>query len=663
MVRHEDAGAIPTSSAGGVKDALDYIGREGRWEEKSDIEREMTRDDLRLLERHDTDYGVERALDYIGREGDFAEKGRERQFDATYWGQDGPLDRAEVARKMTEAGCYMQSIVTVDRRYAERLELDSKEAFERLVRRTWTQQAQEWTKRDAPTERMFQHADKIDWVASYHTDANASLHVHVYTWGQAGDMEPGDRVSQTSTRKGKELIYRQGYARIWAERNEYHTYLRNISRLNMQRQLGMEIDPKAVEREHLKAERNGWRERVAQKVDFDIKKHPEVERLQFKLRTELEQGHGRLSKNYSAGAVTRDLIRAVEKASPSADEIKRSLDRAAEVKADIYGYTSETYRDRDVMLKRDREDYLSRLVPAVEKACLQTHRPEQLRLEQAAPRLAQKVEPVQIKREQTPRQAQKVEFKVPDWVKERSQSASQPEQGQRSSRIEGDAATKHGMTRKQAQQFSREFYGIARQMRDMGVKDYDSAPKQVRQRVDRYAKAYSSAKGYKCSEKWKRTVFDRAQMLSKDLREPVKVPPEQKQRLAREFVAVSRTIKSTGADSWERAPESVRKAVFDYAQHSSDAHGYACTEKWTRDVFDRAKDFSGRLNDAPDMGAERHQQSQRVMANLAFSQLSSIAQAVSAATASTGGRSARPAISRHRSHGYEQEQKLRLAQG
>lgn len=110
---------------------LDYAARRGRFAERGEIEREPTRADEEAMRSN-----AERALDYISREGDFAWKGAGRQVDASLWDVSGPISREEALRSMTKAGCYIESVLSVDRRHADALGLSDKESMQRLVQST-----------------------------------------------------------------------------------------------------------------------------------------------------------------------------------------------------------------------------------------------------------------------------------------------------------------------------------------------------------------------------------------------------------------------------------------------------------------------------------------------------------------------------------------------
>lgn len=360
LVRHNADGA--EAAKGNASRAVDYISRGEDHAGRGGVEREPTQRDIELARERELENARE-ALDYIAREQEYARKGAERQLDATLWGERGPMTRDEALRSMSAAGTFMSSIVTVDRRYADGLGLNSKQAFQELMRSTWRENAERWG--------VFRYPASIDWVAAYHTDAERSLHVHVYTWGREGDMSPGQTVSREGTRAGKEVIYSRGYAEIRRQRDERRTFLRDLSRQNISRQLGGEVDERRVAKLHSLARERGWDERVPDRPDWDRERSPDVVRLVARVSEGLDGGHGRLGRNYAAGAVSRDLVRALEKASPATRAIRDGIAHCDAVGADLKGYTSDAYKGRGDVIKRGREDYLSRLVPTVERACME----------------------------------------------------------------------------------------------------------------------------------------------------------------------------------------------------------------------------------------------------------------------------------------------------
>ena len=349
LVRHGNEnynwGAAPTS-----RQAIDYAGRKNEYEHEGEIDRELTDDDKQLNERN-------LALDYIGRQGVFENKGAERQVDCTYWNEFGTIDYERALSEFLSTDYYMHSIVTVQRKYAEQLNLSTKQDFQRLIRATWRDNVDAW--------EMFEHPEDVRWLACYHTDADKSLHCHIYTFGRPGDLQKGQQVSREGTRAGKEQIFKTAYTDYILERNERSTFLRDASRQNIIRQLDGRVDERRVLQLHRQAEEHGWKERVPDAPDWQPNKT--TERLIKKIENNMREGKGSLSRDYASGAAARDLIRELEKISPATKQFAQEQKRCSIQKAELKGFDSDKYRGRDDVIRSDRRDYLKRLVPTVER--------------------------------------------------------------------------------------------------------------------------------------------------------------------------------------------------------------------------------------------------------------------------------------------------------
>lgn len=351
-----NSGAVPVSMA---STANDYIGRYGRYAEKGDIERAATAADGRLADDFRSRWADGHCLEYIARLGGFAGKGADRQVDATLWNQYGPVDAAEAARQMAQAGgAFVDSIVTVKREYAERLGLAGKEEMQRLVRSTWTRSVQEWG--------LIRNASDIRWVAAYHTDADRSLHVHIHTWSARGEIEPGATVGRDATRRAKACVLEVGYAGVRAGRDLRATFLRDLSVLEARRQLGLEVTPEQERRIAERAEREGWPERLSDAPDMAPEAAAKAAALSEKLRAELAQGRGRLSDNYAAQATARDILKTVEKGSPAMSRLAAEYASAADAKAAMKGYgrIAESKEARE-FVRAETQDRLKRMANAV----------------------------------------------------------------------------------------------------------------------------------------------------------------------------------------------------------------------------------------------------------------------------------------------------------
>ncbi|MBQ9042588.1 MAG: hypothetical protein IJ111_07205, partial [Eggerthellaceae bacterium] len=112
--------------SGQAAHSLSYDARTDEYEGKGGCDREPTERDRALLEARAINGQAAAQLDYDAREGAWADKGADMMEDCSYWGQDGPLTREMIERDMAACGgCCLKSVVSVDRRYAAALGLDS----------------------------------------------------------------------------------------------------------------------------------------------------------------------------------------------------------------------------------------------------------------------------------------------------------------------------------------------------------------------------------------------------------------------------------------------------------------------------------------------------------------------------------------------------------
>lgn len=350
----KNTGAISICGAN-VSSGLDYIGREGRYAERSDIEREPTpHDELLVSDR----------LDYIGRLGAYAERGAGRQEDATYWDQHGPVSRDVLeARMLRDGGAFVDSIVAVKREHMGALGLERKEDMQRLLRSTWQRSVEKWC--------AIRNPEDIRWVACYHTDADRSVHAHIYTWSAKGEIAPGYTVSREGTRAGKEEVYRVAYAGIREERNTRRNFIRDISRFEALRQAGLPVPRDDAKRLRETALRQGLEFKLSRSPDLTRAGREKVDELMARLRGSLDGGRGSLSRNWEANAVARDIIRVLEKESPSFAKLSSAHRECAEVMADLKGFGDSGFRaERAALLKGEREDFLKRVSSKLERAVI-----------------------------------------------------------------------------------------------------------------------------------------------------------------------------------------------------------------------------------------------------------------------------------------------------
>lgn len=321
IVRHADleslGGALPIAAEGGgmsqqATHSLDYDSRSREWEEKGGIDRELTDEDKELS-------AMSRQLDYVARMGGFSEKGADQMVDCTYFGQHGPVSREEIEADMLECGgCFMRSIVTVDRQNAAMLGLDTKAGFESLLRSTWAKSIvgeQGRTLADgtkAPGVQgwgVTENVHDVRWIANYHTDQANNLHCHITTWFAGGARrfnEPGWTVTAAATRGQKEIIYREAYRNPMRDRvYPAKDYARAMAVAQAKAELGVPEAP----RERKRLERLG--EKVGRVPDprrtLEGKDLERVSQKVRKMQEVYEKGEGRKARSYKLEAAARDV--------------------------------------------------------------------------------------------------------------------------------------------------------------------------------------------------------------------------------------------------------------------------------------------------------------------------------------------------------------------
>lgn len=368
-------GAIPITKFN-LKLADDYISREGEFEAKGDIDRELTQDDIEKFHGWQNYEELGTGLDYIARMGNFESKGAERQFDATLWNEYGPVNRYQVEKEMIEAGgAYIDSIVTVDRRYAQQLGIVSKQDFQRLIRGTWTENALEWTSK-LTHKRMFSNRDDVRWVAAYHTDADKNIHVHIHTWNAKGTIQAGDTCLTIGTRLGKEIILDKAYENIRLERNVRQEFLRNLTIAEIKNQLGLKIDDSIKQKLETTARRNRFEEKLSQKQELKPPVKEECQKLLKEIKNKLEHGDGRISRNKEVQALTEKLIKITKENSLSLQNLEKKNEEAFYVKAGIKGYSYDTSKpelekqlnrfldsERKELLTREKNQIIKEVIP------------------------------------------------------------------------------------------------------------------------------------------------------------------------------------------------------------------------------------------------------------------------------------------------------------
>ena len=350
LLIHDDKGAQAIlNGQGGMSSAtthdLNYNGRQREYEEKGGCERDLTFQDKELIARDELGYSMARVLNYDARQEEYSEKGKERMEDATWWGQDGPWTRKALEEDMARCGgAALRSLITVDRTHAHELGLDTKDAFQKIMRDNWQRMMMEAGIARNPAD--------IHWYACYHTDANESLHVHIVTWVAKTPLEEGWTVGAKATRDMKGMLYEDAYAKPRLERDIEKNYLRSLLPAIAKAELGMRIPEKTLEIIGRNAETFGV---AMPKIEKTLDEEAErfLSKKQEVLLEKLEQGdHGNLWKNYDAYSAAFKLVDALaQKSEPFAEAFARYREYLEE-KADMKGLAIPKERDKEILIEQ-----------------------------------------------------------------------------------------------------------------------------------------------------------------------------------------------------------------------------------------------------------------------------------------------------------------------
>lgn len=334
LLLHQYGGAKPINVggklSGAVDHAVEYDAREGRWADKGGVDREMTDDDIRLSRSVRVGDELGHALEYDAREGDWQDKGAERMEDCSLWNERGPVSSEEVRRDMGRAGgAFLRSVVSVDRRHAAKLGLDSKEAMQELLRGTWT-------KMMAGTS-AFERPEDVRWCAAYHTDAEHSLHCHIITWSAAGNLKETWNPSAPETRHQKAVLYEKAYASVRLELEMEKDYLRTLLPLIARAEIGDKPSEFDLERVYRLAERAGVECSFAGERTMREEARPRLMRKLAEVADLSRGARGRVSRNFPAMSKAGDVIQLLKKESPEYARAEARLREIVDEMADGKG--------------------------------------------------------------------------------------------------------------------------------------------------------------------------------------------------------------------------------------------------------------------------------------------------------------------------------------
>ena len=396
IVRHatpDMGGARPIAGAGGAMSGeaahnLDYNSRAKEWEEKGGIDREPTEEDVRYSE-------LGKQLDYVSRMGDWRHKGEGKMVDCTFSGQHGAVSREEVEADMLRCGgCYMRSLVTVDRRQAEEIGMTTKADFEALLRSTWARsivgERERTTSggRKMPAVKGWGVTDNVldvRWVANYHTDQENNLHCHITTWFENGaksfDRE-GWTVSAAATRGQKLMVYREAYrevlrTKVYPEKD----LARSVAVAQLKTELGIPLS--ARERQRIERLSESVGKKVELRRTLDGKGEQAVGKKVEAMRAVYDNGSGRKASYHLLEASAREVHKELREWSIPYKDALEDYRAHVLVQADANGLAVRTDDDPIAMedvgakeiVQHIRDRYVmgqmeglvkARIVPAVE---------------------------------------------------------------------------------------------------------------------------------------------------------------------------------------------------------------------------------------------------------------------------------------------------------
>ena len=159
--------------------------------------------------------------------------------------------------------------------------------------------------------------------------------------------------------------------RIREERNTRRNFIRDLARFEAMRQLGLPIPREDEKRLAATARRQGLSLRLSKKPDISREGREKATALLASLKGSLMDGRGSLSRNWEAHALSRDIIRVLEKESPTFSKLSSSHRECAELMADLKGYGDSGFaREHIALVKGEREDFLKRITGRLERAII-----------------------------------------------------------------------------------------------------------------------------------------------------------------------------------------------------------------------------------------------------------------------------------------------------
>ena len=257
-VLHPEGAGAPsayTYTAKSVHKYLDYAAREGRFEERGGCDEHLTRADIALELKREASVSIHDMLEYGNRSGRFAGRGEEMPLSAGevsggIWDANGVRKLEDVEREiLASKSNVVQSVFAVSREWAQILGMDTKEAWQDIMRSKWNEFMGEWG--------VIPEKDRR-WVAEYHVDGKMSLHVHVMSWDASGKSFTGSEgipheVIESSKRSIREEVMKE----IRLERSLEKDFVRQAALVLAKGALGLKIDETEIGKVQAKADALG----------------------------------------------------------------------------------------------------------------------------------------------------------------------------------------------------------------------------------------------------------------------------------------------------------------------------------------------------------------------------------------------------------------------
>lgn len=310
IVNHE-VRPVGSFSDTGMGKMLAYYSREDEFREIGGCDRSTTRDDAEL-ERIRAINTYADLVDYGSRQGKYAARNTERPLvegerSGTCFGQHGVIDPEALKRELAESGSHLvTSVVSVRREDAARLRLATKDDFQRLLRKEWSHQCEQWG--------VIEPQD-IRWAAWFHTDNEVSLHVHVVTWDRSGRFsKPGALVPKDQIWSSQEGLRREALKDSIAELNHERSFLRDWIAYRVKVDMGHPRDEGREAR--LSEQAHHWR---GSDADFELRRtvsRVEREKIAAKVIAEMP----------------KDAVKSYSYARSSEEVRKASLDAVQELR-------------------------------------------------------------------------------------------------------------------------------------------------------------------------------------------------------------------------------------------------------------------------------------------------------------------------------------------